>query len=256
MDRIDVTRPSAARVYDYVLGGKDNFAIDREAAEQLFQLAPEIRDTARENRGFLQRVVALMAGLGIIRFLDLGAGLPTVDNTHEVAQRFSPAARTVYVDSDPIVLAHGRALLELDGQTALLPRDIRDHAAVMEDARALLGRDQPVCVMFVNVLHLIGDDPAGLVRAYADAVPSGSYIVITHVARDGASDELRERIGKVFAGTSADARLRSREEIAAMFGDLPLIEPGLVDVAAWRPEEGGGQPVGELRVFAGVARVP
>ncbi|GGT97496.1 hypothetical protein GCM10010177_65840 [Actinomadura citrea] len=254
---IDVDRPSAARVYDYVLGGRDNYAVDRQAAEQLFEIAPEIRDTARANRAFLQRAVRHLAGQGIRQFLDLGAGLPTVENTHEVAQAAADDTRTVYVDNDPIVLAHGRAFLDLDAQTSFLPADIRDTSAVVKGAGEQLNLSEPVGLFFVNVLHLVGDqdDPAGLVAAYTRALAPGSHVVITHVSSDGAGSELRERIGRVFAGTSADARLRTREEIHGMFGELPLLEPGLVDVAAWRPED-GDPPVGELRVFAGMARVP
>ncbi|MEU9872526.1 MULTISPECIES: SAM-dependent methyltransferase [Actinomadura] len=254
---IDVDRPSAARVYDYVLGGRDNYAVDRQAAEKLFEIAPEIRDTARANRAFLQRVVRHLAGLGVRQFLDLGSGLPTVENTHEVAQAAAAGTRTVYVDNDPIVLAHGRAYLDLDAQTSFLPSDISDVAAVLAGAGEHLDLSEPIGLFFINVLHLIGDgdDPAGLVAAYARMSAPGSHVVITHVSSDGASGELRARIGSVFAGTSADARLRTREEIRGMFGGLPLLEPGLVDVAAWRPED-GDPPVGELRVFAGVARVP
>ncbi|WP_141576094.1 SAM-dependent methyltransferase [Actinomadura sp. WMMA1423] len=253
---IDVDRPSAARVYDYVLGGKDNYAVDRQAAEQLFEIAPEIRDTARENRAFLRRMVRYLAGEGVRQFLDLGAGLPTVENTHQVAQAAAPDTKTVYVDNDPIVLAHGRAYLDLDARTSFLSSDIRDTAAVLDGAGAHLDLSEPIGLFFVNVLHLVGDrdDPAGLVAAYAHALAPGSHVVITHVSSDGASEELRARIGSVFAGSSADARLRTREEIRGMFGGLPLLEPGLVDVAAWRPED-GDEPVGELRVFAGVARV-
>ena len=253
---VDVDRPSAARVYDYVLGGKDNYAVDRRAAEMLLEIAPEIRDTARENRAFLRRVVRHLAGLGVRQFLDLGAGLPTVENTHEVAQAAAADTKTVYVDNDPIVLSHGRAFLDPDSGSTFLSADIRDTTAVLKGAGEHLDLSEPVGLFFINVLHLIGDgdDPAGLVAAYAHALAPGSHVVITHVSGDGAGSELRERIGKVFTGSSADARLRTHGEIARMFGGLPLLEPGLVDVAAWRPEDGA--PAGELRVFAGVAQVP
>ncbi|SNT42702.1 S-adenosyl methyltransferase [Streptosporangium subroseum] len=257
---IDTTRPSIARAYDVVLNGKDNFDVDRAFVAEIVKVVPEIYDVATYNRQVLGRGVRFLSGQGITQFIDLGSGLPTVENTHQVAQRANPEARVVYVDNDPMVLAHGRALLAENDHTAVVTSDLRDTAAILADpdVKRLIDFDRPVGVMLVGVLHHLhdDDDPRGIVEAYMAAVPSGSHLFITHFC--ASTQESRDAEQKYLAllGTG---RFRTPEEITAFFDGFELLEPGVVPLPLWRPD--GPVPekpekltVGQRLMYGGIAR--
>jgi hypothetical protein len=255
--RINTGVAHPARVYDYWLGGKDNFAADREAAEQVIAVRPAIRADVRANRAFLGRAVRYLAAeAGIRQFLDIGTGLPSADNTHEVAQSVAPEARVVYADNDPIVLAHARALLTSapEGVTAYADADLRDPDRVLAAARQTLDLDQPVDVMLIAILHHIpdADDPYGIVARLIDAVAPGSYLVLSHPASDIDTEAVAEVARRYNARVPAGQQRRSQDEVARFFAGLELLEPGVVQTAQWRP----GAPVSTTPVpmWAGAAR--
>jgi hypothetical protein len=246
-----------ARVYDYWLGGKDNFAADREAGERVIAAQPAILHGVRANRAFLGRAVRyLTAEAGIEQFLDLGTGIPSANNTHEVAQAEVPSSRVVYVDNDPIVLAHARALLtSTRGNTSYIDADVRDTAEILRAAERTLDFREPVAVMLLMILHLIpdSDDPYGIVRRLLDAVPSGSYLVLSHPASDidtAAAARATQRYNKLVATPQTR---RSRAEVTRFFDGLDLLEPGVVQTDQWRPEP-GGDPGGRAPGYAAVGR--
>src|SRR3984957_15279771 len=218
---IDVSVAHPARVYDYWLGGKDNFAADRVAAEQVLQAKPGIRANVRANRRFLARAVQfLTAEAGLTQFLDIGTGIPAASNTHEGAQSVRPEARVVYVDNDPIVLAHARALLtSVAGPTMFIDADLRDVGTIVSRAGETLDFSQPVAVMLIAVLHLIPDedDPWGIVASFMDAVPSGSYLVVSHPARDVESERSEQAARRYNQHVAAPMRRRSRSAVARFF---------------------------------------
>lgn len=256
MRHIDVTQPSPARVYDAALRGNDNYDVDRAALAAIMQVAPEIPELASDNRQFLRRAVEHACALGIRQFLDLGSGLPTADNVHQIAGRAAPGSRVVYVDNDPTVLAHAQALLAGDPNTAYVQADARNTAAVLgaPDTRRLLDLSQPVAVLLVALLHFVPDedDPAGIVAAYMGAVPSGSVLVISAVTSDGVPATTIKTITSAYG--AAPPTLRTTDQIHGLFGGLPLEPPGrLVDVGQWPTGDG---PVRTLRGLAGVARKP
>ena len=254
---VDTGVAHIARVYNYWLGGKDNFAADREAAELVISSYPSILASVRAQRDFLGRAVEyLVAQAGILQFLDIGTGLPTASNTHEVAQLVAPESRVVYVDNDPIVLAHARALLASDpqGSTAYLDADLRDTAEVLAEAAETLDFSKPIAVMLIGVLHCIpdADDPAGLVRRLLDAVPPGSYLVIAHPASDIHANQIgaaTKRLNQVMADP---VTMRSHAQVAGFFDGLDLVEPGLVQVHRWRADP--ADPDSELANYGAVAR--
>jgi hypothetical protein len=260
--QIDHSKPSVARGYDYLLGGKDNYQVDREAAEALLAIAPSSRALAVNNRRFLQRTVRYIAEHeGIEQFLDHGSGLPTQDNVHQIAQRFAPGSRVVYVDNDPIVLAHGRALLAENQQTIVLTADMRDVDGILGDPglRRLIDVGEPVAVLFVSVLHCIpdSDDPAGLVHRIMDRVAPGSCLVLSHLVSDDRGS--RQKITDfMLAATQGNwGRVRTAEEVAGWFEGLELLSPGLVEASQWRPDsQDRAQDTMEWIEFAGVARKP
>ncbi|MDS1271711.1 SAM-dependent methyltransferase [Lipingzhangella sp. LS1_29] len=224
-----------------MLNGKDNFAVDRQVAEASLSVMPELKQIALYNREILHRVVRHLAGAeGITQFIDLGSGLPTARNTHEVAQEANPDARVVYVDIDPIVLAHGRALLEGDRQTRVVTADIREPQAVLDhpDTRAMIDFEQPVCVMLCGILHHLLDeeDPHGVVASLRKAVPSGSYFFITNFTRLGDAPESAE-LERVLLSQLGTGRVRDPQELARFFDGLELLTPGLVPLPLWRPDE-------------------
>jgi S-adenosyl methyltransferase len=229
-----------ARVYDYLLGGKDNFAADREAAEQAMRINPDIVSTARANRAFLVRTTSYLARqAGLRQFLDIGTGMPTNRNIHEVAQSIAPRSRVVYVDHDPIVLTHARALLTSapEGVTDYLEADLREPGKILAEAAQTLDFSRPVAIMLIAVLHLIldRDDPYDLVGQLADAVVPGSYVVISHAASDidtGAMISMTNRLNELMAQQAVP---RTHREVAAFFAGLNLVEPGLVRIPEWRP---------------------
>jgi hypothetical protein len=255
---IDMSKPNMARMYDYWLGGKDNFAADREAAERVLAAAPGLRFRVRANRAFLGRTTRYLAAeAGIRQFLDIGTGIPTGDNTHEVAQREAPDARVVYVDNDPIVLLHAQALLRStpQGATDYIQADLHDPGLILDRAAALLDFGQPVAVMLLGVLHLIQDseDPWGIVARLMAATPAGSYLTISHPAIDiHPSQATVQRIYN--ENVSTQQTLRTREQVARFFTGLELVEPGLVQVHQWRPDPGDFAPEGVVSAHGGVAR--
>ena len=261
----DVSVAHPARVYNYLLGGKDNFAADREAAEQMIAGGAKVLVGVRANRAFLGRAVRfLVEEAGIRQFLDIGTGLPTQGNTHEVAQAIAPESRIVYVDNDPIVLSHAAALLKSapGGACQYIQADIRTPAKILDGARATLDFGRPVAVMILMTLQYVpdADDPHQIVRTLMDAVPPGSYLAISDVARDlaadanveASADRLNERLRPV------RQTIRSPEEIARYFSGLEMTEPGLVQLPRWRPDLGSPGPVGDisLSAYCGVARKP
>lgn len=254
---LDVSRPSPARVYDYLLGGKDNFAVDRQAAARVLEVSPESADTARANRAFLVRGARHMAeDLGIDQFIDLGAGLPTVQNTHEVVQAVTPRAQVVYVDNDPMTLTHARALLEENSRTGYVHADIRDVDAVLDDevTRDLIDFARPVGLLAVAVLHFVpdSDDPARLLSRYADALAGGGHVALTHATRTGMDPVLLQRIDDTYRDAPSPLRLRSADEIRALLGGLEALEPGVVPVQDW-PHAGTDGPLA-LPMLGALAR--
>jgi hypothetical protein len=257
----DTSVAHIARVYDYWLGGKDNYAADRKAGDAALAAYPYIAGGVRANRAFLARVVRFLAGeAGIRQFLDIGTGIPTANNTHEVAQDIAPDSRVVYVDNDPIVLAHARALLTSspDGATSYLDADFRDVDTILADASETLDFDQPTAMMLIAILHLVDDeaDPYRSVAKLVDAVPSGSYLAISHLssdimasaARTQAHDRLRELMHE-------KQTLRNRDEVESFFTGLEMVEPGLVPITQWRPEN-EEQAKSPTALWGGVARKP
>jgi S-adenosyl methyltransferase len=248
--RLDTGTAHIARVYDYVLGGKDNFAADRAAAEEFVKLMPGIQPAVREARAFLVRVVRFLAGeAGIRQFLDIGTGLPTANNTHETAQQAAPESRVVYVDNDPLVLAHARALLVSNpqGKTAYLDADLRDPGTIMAEAARTLDFARPVAVMLVGVLHCIPDDgdPWGIVKRIMAAVPAGSYLVVGHPASDVEVAEAAEATAGLNTRLAEPVTFRPRDQVARFLDGLEVLDPGVVSYPQWRPGPGAGaaQPV-------------
>ncbi|MEV0595881.1 SAM-dependent methyltransferase [Nonomuraea cavernae] len=227
---VDPHIPNAARMYDFFLGGKDNFKADRDLAELVLSVMPEIREGTKQNRALIGRVVQYLCEQGITQFLDLGSGLPAQENVHEVAHRFNPDAHVVYVDNDPVVAAHGRALLADPSRVTMVEADVRRPAEVLArpEVKALLDFDRPVAVLMMFLLHLVPDedDPQKFVAAYRDALAPGSYLAITHVAGD-AAPAVTQRISEFYRQANSPFCPRSYEEVASFFGDFELIPPGL-----------------------------
>ncbi|NEW40761.1 hypothetical protein GV794_01815 [Nocardia cyriacigeorgica] len=248
---VDTTRASIARVYDVSLGGKDNYDVDRAAFEQILKAAPRQRDVSKMNRRWLHRVTRYLAGtVGIDQFLDIGAGLPTVGNTHEIAQSQNPDATVVYVDNDPVCNAHGRVLLETNDYVRFVAGDLTQPAKLLADPdiAARIDFDRPVALILCGILHHVDDEllPAAIVRRYIDALAPGSYVAITHFwnPADGSElADLAEHVQYQFTEMGLGSGwYRTREEIAAYFGDLEMVEPGLVELEQWWPT---GPPVRE-----------
>ncbi|AGL18258.1 SAM-dependent methyltransferase [Actinoplanes sp. N902-109] len=252
---IDTTVAHPARRYDYWLGGKDNFAADRASGDAIAAKFPAIRTAVVQNRHFLRRAVSYLAGeAGVRQFLDIGTGLPTVDNTHEVAQRTAPDSRVVYVDNDPLVLVHARALLTSSpqGSTAYVDADVRDPAKILEQAD--LDLSQPVALMLLAILHFIPDedDPHAIVQRLVSALPPGSYVAISHATSDYLPADV---VAEINSGKHGAGRLRTRDEITRFFAGLDPVTPGIVPLAGWRAEQ-PGPPADEVAMYAGVARIP
>jgi hypothetical protein len=248
----DTRVANQARVYDYLLGGKDNYAADRAAAEAVLRVAPETAFTARANRAFLGRVVRYLVGqAGLRQFLDIGTGIPTSGNTHQVAQEIAPETRVAYVDYDPTVLAHARALLTSGegGATEYIDADLRDTGTILTRARQLLDFSKPVAITLVSILHAIpdSDDPHGIVARLLEAVPSGSHIALSHMASD-ILDDSRQRGLENVTGRLIQQQLtyRSRDQVARFLDGTALVAPGLVRVEEWRPD---GDAAGASRSF-------
>jgi trans-aconitate methyltransferase len=258
---IDTSRAHQARIYDYWLGGKDNFAADREAADQALAAYPGLRRGVRAQRAFLARAVAYLAGpAGIRQFLDIGTGIPTANNTHEVAQSVAPEARIVYLDNDPMVLAHARALLTSapPGATSYLDADLRDTETILSAAAGLLDFRQPVALILIGILQLIpdGDNPRAIVARLVEAVPPGSWLAVFHPASDILPDQIGEAARRVSARSASTTTLRSRAEVARFFDGLDLMDPGLVQVHRWQPGSAAPDYGEQVAGYAGLARKP
>jgi hypothetical protein len=260
--KIDTSVAHVARIYNYWLGGKDNFAADREAGDAAIEAYPDMYSSVRANRAFLKRTVRYLASeVGIRQFLDIGTGLPSAENTHEVAQSIAPESRIVYVDNDPIVLTHARALLTSSpqGATGYLDADARDTGKILTAAAELLDFEKPVAVLLVAILQLVGDDddPYGLVAKLMRAVPAGSFLVISHVP----SDMQRQATGVAKAASLLSGLMtqrvtpRSKEQVAGFFDGLELIEPGVVPIQQWRPDS-DAEASSRAGMWGGVGRKP
>ena len=257
--RFDPSVPHPARVYAYWLGGKDHYPADRQAAEEVIRRRPQVVAGARANRAFLSRVVRYLAGeCGIRQFLDIGTGLPAPDNTHEVAQAIAPESRVVYVDNDPLVLVHARALLVSSphGVCEYIDTDLRDTATIVAQAAKALDFAQPAAVLLVAVLHFIPDpdDPAQIVANLASVLAPGSFVVISHLTADNAPTQVMA--GVAAYNTRVPARLvpRTHTQVSALFGGLPLVPPGVVPVTEWRPALAGHCQPADM--YGGLARMP
>jgi hypothetical protein len=253
--------PNPARVYDALLGGKDNLSADREVAARLAAAKPALLANVRANRRYLGRVTRYLATeAGIRQFLDLGTGLPNQDNTHEVAQRAAPGARVVYVDNDPVVLAHARALLTgaPDGATDYLDADIREPGIILARAARTLDLTKPVAVMLLGVLYMIpdADRPYEIVAALMNAVPPGSYLAISHPASDVDEEAAAEAARQYNASLPATQTNRTREQVTRFFDGLELLEPGVIQLNRWRPDPGDRDPRIEISSWAGLAKKP
>jgi hypothetical protein len=255
----DTSVAHVARVYNYWLGGKDNFAADRAAAEQAMAAFPDIVLSARANRAFLRRAVSYLVSAGVRQFLDIGTGIPTANNTHEVAQRLATECHIVYVDNDPVVLAHARALLSStpEGATDYIDADLRDPEKILAGAAATLDFSQPVAIMLMAILQHLSDsdDPYAVVAKLVAAVPPGSYLALSHPAKDIHAAEMAEMAKRLNQTMAEKVTFRARPEVAPFFAGLELVDPGMTNVPDWRPEsdEEASSPAA---LWGGVARKP
>jgi hypothetical protein len=257
----DVTVANQARIYDYYLGGKDNYEADRAAVDAILKVAPGFAFSARANRAFLGRAVRYLAAeAGIRQFLDIGTGIPTAGNTHQVAQAAAPESRVVYVDYDPIVLTHARALLasHKTGATEYIDADLRDTVTILDRAAELLDFTRPVAVTLLLILHVIpdSDDPHAIVARLMDALPSGSYLAISHLGADLLDHDTTQSFNNITRDQSQQQYIgRTREEIARFFTGLDLIDPGVVRVEQWHPDPNPGE-TGNSALWCAVGRKP
>jgi hypothetical protein len=260
---VNTSEPSPARLYDWWLGGKDNYPVDRQAGEQVLEVFPEMRNGVRANRALLARMVHYLADeAGIRQFLDIGTGLPTQQNLHEVAQRVAPDSRIVYVDNDPMVLVHAKALLTSGphGVTQYVDADLRDPEKILQGAGATLDFTKPVAVTLLMILMLLGDaeDPYGIVDRLMAAVPSGSYLAISHPASGLGGGDIATAYERLRHLMGEPPTLRDHAEIALFFHGLEMVEPGLVQLHRWRPDPADAESVlhYDVPAYAGIARKP
>lgn len=261
---IDTTQPHTARMYDYYLGGKTNFAADREAAERVIELMPGVVESSRANRAFLGRAVRHAAGEGVRQFLDIGTGIPAEGNTHEVAQAVLPEARVAYVDNDPIVLAHARALMAPAGRgrTTFTHGDLREPEKILAapDVRDVIDFGEPVCVTLVGILHFIGpeDDPEHVVGTLRHALAPGSFLAVTHGTGDFVTDDIGAAMVEVYRRAVKNVTGRTHDAIMEFFKGFEMVEPGLVRLPLWRPD--GPEPTPEelapILQYGGMGRLP
>ncbi len=258
---IDVERPSAARTYDYLIGGGHNFSADRELGDRLTSVLPGMRDVARLNRAFLRRAVLFLVDSGVRQFLDLGSGIPTAGNVHEIAQQADEQARVVYVDKEPVAAAHSRMLLEGNERATMIQADMGEPDVVLQAAetRRLLDLDAPIGLLMVAVFHLVADEkrPHDIVAAYRDQLASGSYLALSHFTADTRPEEMAAVV-EMMKHSADPLHPRSREEITGMFDGFDLVEPGVVSTSRWRPESPAelGSDIDHSDIFAGVGRKP
>lgn len=241
--QLDLDHPSAARVYDYLLGGSHNFRADREVGDRMLALAPEAREAAQANRAFLRRAVRYLTEIGIRQFLDIGSGIPTRGNVHEIAQRYAPSSRVVYVDIDPVAVAHSQAILAGDPNSAAVSEDLRRPGRIVDNpqVRKLLDFEEPVAVLLLAVLHFLPDaeGPANIVARLRDAMVPGSYLAISHAAWPPHVTPTVMQARHTYDQTATPLILRTPQQVQSLFSGFELIEPGLVTAAKWRPEEAG-----------------
>ncbi|GAA3438627.1 SAM-dependent methyltransferase [Kutzneria kofuensis] len=258
---VDADVPSVARIYDYLLGGSHNFAPDRAMADKLLAVQPNVADIARRNRAFLRRVVQFMVEAGVRQFLDLGSGIPTAGNVHEIAQQAAPGSRVVYVDYEGVAVAHSKLLLAENENAAVVQADVTrpDDVLGAEETRRLIDFSQPVGLLAITIGHYLppASDPAGVFGRYRDAVARGSYLALTHLTDDFTSlhgDEIVETM----KSTQNNVFPRTREQVLELFGDFDLVEPGLVTTSRWHPDYGVAPAVDpeEDGLYAGVALKP
>ncbi|MGW1747048.1 SAM-dependent methyltransferase [Streptomyces sp. NPDC002092] len=259
--RLDLTTPHSARVWNYWLGGKDNYAPDRAMGDQVLEYFPEIVDSARADRAFLGRAVRHLVGeAGIRQFLDLGTGLPTADNTHEVAQRLAPETRIVYVDNDPLVLVHAQALLtsSSEGVTDYLDGDVHEPGPILEGAARTLDFKQPLALMLLGIMQFVSDDEQAyeIVDRLVAALPTGSYLALAHPTAEVHTEAMTAAVASWNEQGSAPMKLRSREQLLRFFEGLELLEPGVVSCSRWRAEQPEVGEIVDVTQFCGVARKP
>jgi hypothetical protein len=260
---VDREQPSIARIYDFYLGGNHNFPADREAARKVIEVMPELPDVMRVNRAFLRRCVRYLVGAGIHNFLDLGSGIPTVGNVHEIAQAVDPTARVVYVDKDPVAVAHSREILSGNDRALIVSGDLSDPEAILGDPEVdrllLLGLGEPIAVLMSAVLHFVPDDDqaAALVARYRDAMPSGSYLALSH-ASHREEQTSAARVGEAaerYSRTVAPMKLRTLADVAGLLEGFELVDPGIVYCGRWRPDpEDGPVEADPLPQICAVAR--
>ncbi|MGV9566905.1 SAM-dependent methyltransferase [Streptomyces sp. NPDC003480] len=254
-EEIDTGTPHPARIYDYLLGGKDHYEVDQVAGDELAAAAPEVRIGVQANRAFLRRAVRYVVGSGVRQLLDIGTGLPTSPNVHEIAHEVAPDVRVAYVDNDPIVKVHADALLSRSGATGIVLADLRDPAAIVDhpEVRGVIDFDEPVALLLVAVLHFLTDaeQPERVVATLRDALPAGSFLVLSHATDDFAD---RSEAQAVYNKATATLNLRSRAEVERFFDGLELVEPGLAQVPFWRPDTPPPARSGEIGFYGGVAR--
>ena len=251
--------PHPARMYDYYLGGKDNFEADRVAAEKVMAVVTDAQKLARTNREFLVRAVRAMAGRGIDQFIDLGTGFPTSPNVHEISRETHPDARVVYVDNDPVVVSHNRALRHGPGVVSIYG-DIRDPDGILShpELSGAVDFTRPVGVVFVAVLHFVTDEqrPQDIIGAFRSRMTPGSMLALSHLTSNGTLEAVMRTVQEVYAGATAPIVFRTASEIEALFGGMALIEPGLVEVQRWRPELRATRVASTMRWLGGVALLP
>jgi S-adenosyl methyltransferase len=259
--QIETGRPHPARMYDYYLGGKDNYLVDREAAAAVLRVLPEARDIARENRAFLQRAVRYLVGeAGIRQIIDIGTGIPTVGNVHEVAQQIDPGVRVAYIDNDPIVHVHASALLTGQGRTSIVLADLRDPRRILDHpkVRELIDLDEPVALLLVAIMHFITEQegPDQIITTFREALASGSYLALSHGTADFHDRATSEAGAAVYAKATAPLVLRRHAQVTALFDGWDLIEPGVVQVPMWRPDGNLHQShdLQKIGIYGGVAR--
>ena len=257
-EQIDTSRAHPARMYDYYLGGRDNYEVDREAAQRVIDFLPDIIPAARANRDFLERAVRHLTDNGIRQIIDIGTGIPTSPNTHEIAHSVSPDIRVAYVDNDPIVATHAGAKLTGSGNTGFFLGDARDPRSILEHPTIgeLIDFGRPVGLMLVALLHFVKDeeDPAGIVATLRDALPAGSHLVLSHATADFHASLLPE-VFKVYRSATATLNTRTYDEVLALFDGFELLEPGLVQVPVWRPATPPDpDEVKRIGFYGGVAR--
>ena len=258
MPDFDTSVPHVARVYDYWLGGKDNFAADREMGERTLAAYPNLVFSVRANRAFLARTVRFLAAeAGIRQFLDIGTGIPTANNTHEVAQRVAPECRIVYVDNDPVVLSHAKALLKSspEGACAYIDADLRDPGTILAGAAKTLDFSQPIAVMLIAVMHFVGDDAqaSAIMNQLMGACVPGSYVALSHAASDIDAEQMAEMIRRLNETTAEKTTLRDRAGVTRLFDGLELVEPGVIRAAEWRPDT-DLEAASPAALWGGVAR--